>query len=149
VEAEAAVFHLHGVAEASALEAKAARDAAAFQQRRADEFFSIIEGVEMEANSWRRLYMEGMTTSAAAQNWLFRELGRAVKIANRYSAALKKNGIAATEIEIDPELVKIHKKFEALRGQPTPARAPGFPEAQAIQDQYLQARGRSEGTEDA
>lgn len=115
------------------------------QQRRADEFFSIIEGMEKETDGWRRAYLEGMETAGAAQSMLFRELGRVLNLCNRYSARLRKAGIEVPEAEITPELKAMHDRFEGLRARPPPAKAPGAEAASKVQADF---GGPGQGTSD-
>lgn len=83
------------------------------QQRRADEFFAIISGVEGEAQTWRRMYQQGMAGAGAAQSWLFRDLSEAVKRANAYAARLRILGEKATEVQVDPQLKRFVDEFDS------------------------------------
>lgn len=56
----------------------------AYQKRRADDLFGIIDGVCKERDGIWLMYRTSAQQAGVAQSWLFRELHAAHAIANRY-----------------------------------------------------------------
>jgi hypothetical protein len=108
------------------------RERADLHERRASEFFGIIEGVEAEAQTWRRMFGEGMTKAGAAQNWLLRDLSEITKVANMYGARLRKHGDKAPTVQPSPGLKDLIAQFEEEAQAAVPA-APGKAEAERIE----------------
>lgn len=109
-------------------------------ERRADEFLSIIRGIETERDTWQRFYFESSRQSGVAQNWLLRDLSGAVQRANIYAAELRKHGVKVKDITVDPSLTEVLSEY----GEHHPAdgknveRAAGVTEAEK-RDQELKA----------
>jgi hypothetical protein len=90
----------------------------AFQQRRADEFFAIISGIEREADEWRRIYRDSQRMGGAAQSWLLRDLQGALAAGNRYAARLRALGQAAPDLSVDPALADLVQEFGKTKDVP-------------------------------
>lgn len=105
-------------------------------QRRADEFFELIRGVEGEADTWRRLYRKGMSQAGVAQNWLLRDLSEVVRLGNAYAARLRKHGEKAPSVQVHPDLKRFIDDFEQQSKAEVPA-APGHAEAERIEREIL------------
>lgn len=98
---------------------KVATDAgarAAHEGRRAAEFFSIIAGLESERDIWLKLYNESAHHSGVAQAWLLRDLSGAVQRSNAFAAELRKHGVAAKDVKIDPSLTDVLAEFGHRHG---------------------------------
>jgi hypothetical protein len=123
-------------AERRAIQAEYDREQAIRQrdmhERRANEFFEIIQGVEGEAQTWRRMYQQGMAGAGAAQSWLFRDLSEVVKLANAYGARLRKLGEKAPPVQVNPQLKRFIDDFEEHTKAEVP-RAPGHEEAERLE----------------
>jgi len=109
---------------------------AELQERRANEFFSIIQGLEGERDTWQKLYHESSRQSGVAQAWLLRDLSGIIQRANVFARELKKHGVKATEVIVDPALKELVAEF----GEHHPGgyaadvpRAPGFEEAKRLE----------------
>ncbi len=95
-------------------------DQARLQERRASEFFGIIEGVEKERDNWQRLYRESSQAAGVAQAWLARDLGRVVQIANVLADRLRSKGETVPKITVDPQLTQVVDEFAEKHGNPRP-----------------------------
>jgi hypothetical protein len=93
------------------------RKVADFQQRRADEFFSIIQGIETERDTWRRFFEKSSHHAGVAQAWLLRELAEAVQRANAYAGALRKLGHQARDIDVNPALKEVVEEFGLIQAK--------------------------------
>jgi hypothetical protein len=93
------------------------RKVADFQQRRADEFFSIIQGIEVERDTWRRFFEKSSHHAGVAQAWLLRELTEAVQRANTYAEALRKLGHQVRGIDVNPALKEVVEEFGLLQAK--------------------------------
>jgi len=106
------------------------------QRRRADEFFGLIQGVEAEADMWRKLYRRGMSQAGVAQNWLIRDLSEVVRAANAYAARLRKHGEKVLSVQVSPELKRFIEDFEQQTNAEVP-RAPGHAEAERLEREIV------------
>jgi hypothetical protein len=107
---------------------------AELHERRATEFFNIIAGIEKERDSWQKFYFESAYQSGAAQAWLFRDLAGAVLRANSFAAELRKHGVKAKDVIVDPALKDVLADYGQAHPEgraATVSRAPGFEEAKA------------------
>lgn len=91
---------------------------ARFQRRRAGEFFAIIEGVEGERDTWKRMWRDTQQTSSAAQQWLLRDLERAVLVANGYAARLRRLGEKAEAVRMAKDLEQILEHWRDTPAEP-------------------------------
>ncbi len=105
-------------------------------RRRADEFFAIIQGVENEAQTWRRMFKDGMAKAGAAQNWLIRDLSMITRIGNAYAARLRKLKENAPALKVDPQLQRFIEEFEQETQREVPV-APGQEAAEKIERELL------------
>jgi hypothetical protein len=101
-------------------------------ERRANEFFGIIQGVEAEADTWRRMYRAGMSKASNAQNWLLRDLADVIKVANLFRTRLSKHGETVPPVQVSPQLKDLVAEFEQSVEADVP-RAPGKEEADRIE----------------
>jgi hypothetical protein len=105
------------------------------QSNRADAFFGIIEGIEHERDGWQNFYRESSRAAGVAQGWLARELQRVVVEANNLSAELRKRGIKAPTIEVDPNLKGVLEDFNVhSEGKNELPREAGMVEARQIEE---------------
>jgi len=108
---------------------------AKLHERRASEFFGIIEGVERERDGWHAFYRDSSRAAGVAQGWLARELQRVVTEANALGAQLKKLGKSVRAIEIDPELTGVLEDFNVhSEGKNEMPHAEGIVAAQRLED---------------
>ena len=115
------VRELRRRADAAEARALTAEQTAERRDRNAWEFFSIIQGIERERNTWKDAYFASCAGASAAQAWLFRELSRLQTHAARLA---KKTGDAIPAI--DPALAP----FLEDQGKTTStSRAPGIQHA--------------------
>ncbi len=108
---------------------------ALIERRRATEFFNIIAGLEHERDVWQKLYNESSYHSGVAQSWLFRDLSGAVQRANAFARELRKHGVAAKDVKIDPALTDVLAEFGHRHGEGASAgveTAPGMEAARKI-----------------
>jgi hypothetical protein len=109
------------------------RDQADLQQRRADEFFGIIQGIEVERDTWRGFYAKSSHHAGVAQAWLIRDLSNLVIVANRLAARLREKGEKVPPIHLDKALQQIVDEFTGTFTAPEKmkvAQAPGFAAAE-------------------
>ena len=113
-----------------------AGDRARLHERRADEFFNIIRGIEVERDQWQKWFQESSRQAGVAQGWLFRDLEMATHRANVLAAELRKLGKAVKDIAVDPKLQAVKEEFAGSFVEPgvTVPRAAGFEVAEAIQE---------------
>jgi len=120
-------------AEVAANEARGAVDSLAemarTEERKAREFFGIIEGVERERDGWQKFYRESSHAAGVAQAWLMRDLGRTIGQANTYAARLRALGQQAPAVNLDPNLQDVLEEFSvahaAVAPDAPPAPGPG------------------------
>jgi hypothetical protein len=106
-------------------------DLARTHERRASEFFGIIEGIEKERDTWQRFYRESSQAAGVAQAWLMRDLQRVVRVSNGLAAELQKLGKQAPIVQADPALASFIEEFDGSHvstPQEVP-KAPGKPAA--------------------
>jgi hypothetical protein len=125
-------------ASVSEYQAFAARHAsrADLHERRAGEFFGIIEGVEKERDTWQRLYRDSSQMAGVAQAWLLRDLSSSVRAANVYAERLRAKGEKVMNVQVDPRLSDLVEEFGGQHVSPPTgsesgagekvARAPGM-----------------------
>lgn len=118
--------------DALAADFQRARERADLHERRANEFFAIIEGVEGEAQTWRKMFGEGMSKAGAAQNWLVRDLSEMTKVANIFGARLRALKEKAPTVQVSPQLRDFIAEFEQ-DGKAEVAVAPGKSAADLIE----------------
>lgn len=80
-------------------------------ERRATEFFGIIEGVEKERDLWQRFYRESSQAAGAAQAWLIRDMSAIVKTANMHAQRLREKGEKVPVLQVDPSLQRVIEEF--------------------------------------
>ncbi len=108
---------------------------ATLHERRASEFFGIIEGVERERDDWQKFYRTSSRAAGVAQGWLARELQRVVAEANALGAQLKKLGKEVRAIEVDPALTGVLEDFNVhSEGKNEVPHAEGMAAAQRLED---------------
>jgi hypothetical protein len=118
-------------AEAAANEARGAVDSLAemarTEERKAREFFGIIEGVERERDTWQKFYRESSHAAGVAQAWLMRDLARTIGQANAYAARLRAVGQQAQAVNLDPNLQDVLEEFSLAHtaDKPDAPPAPG------------------------
>jgi hypothetical protein len=104
-------------------------------ERRADEFFSIIEGVEKERDTWTKLYRQSSQHAGAAQAWLLRDLSQAVQRANNFARLLREKGEKVPDVRIDPALAEVVREFGIhAEGTIEVPHAPGMDAAKALNE---------------
>jgi len=131
---------LEGVSQAAADAQSAAEQLAALatlHERRAREFFSIIEGIEKERDGWQGFHLRSSSAAGAAQAWMMRELQRFSLEVNRRGEELRKLGHPASLMAVDPRLVEAIEGFDEGAKQTLP-RAPGMDAARLV-DQASEA----------
>lgn len=109
-------------------------DQATRQKRRADEFFGIIEGVEQEADTWRKMWKEGMQKAGVAQGWLLRDLDLALRRANVYANRLRQHGEKVEDEALDPKLGELLKELTDTRALPADRKVEAVKAAAAVQN---------------
>ena len=108
---------------------------ATFHERRASEFFAIIEGVERERDGWYAFYRTSSHAAGVAQAWLARELQRVISEANVMSSQLKTLGRAAPTVAIDPALTGVLEDFAVhAEGKNELPHAGGMAEARRLEE---------------
>jgi cell division septum initiation protein DivIVA len=115
-------------AEAAANEARAAVDSLAemarTEERKAREFFGIIEGVERERDTWQKFYRESSHAAGVAQAWLMRDLARTIGQANVYAARLRALAQQAPAVNLDPNLQDVLEEFSVTHAAAPPDAPP-------------------------
>lgn len=104
-------------------------------ERRAAEYLGLIEGLEGERDTWQRFYFEAAQKSGVAQNWLLRDLQGAVLRANAFAQELRKRGVKAADVIVDPALKQVLGEYaqeHPARSETVP-KAPGADEAKKIE----------------
>jgi hypothetical protein len=96
------------------------QDRANLHERRAKEFFGIIEGVEKERDTWQKLYQTSSHQSGVAQAWLLRDLSATVRVANDYAQKLRAQGEHVPQVGVDPRLGDVLTEFSELHMKPGP-----------------------------
>jgi biopolymer transport protein ExbB/TolQ len=94
------------------------------EKRRADEFFTIIEGVEKERDTWQKLYQTSSYQSGVAQAWLLRDLSASVRVANDYAQRLRTLGEHVPQVGVDPRLTDVLAEFGETHTRPAPEAKP-------------------------
>ena len=79
--------------------------------RAKDEQVSVIEYDIRERNQWKRLYRESSLSNQVAQDWVMRDLERAIVVANVYAKELKRK-----PIRVDPGLKGLIATFSDTHG---------------------------------
>jgi biopolymer transport protein ExbB/TolQ len=102
-------------------------DMARTEERKAKEFFGIIEGIERERDTWQALYRQSSQAAGVAQAWLMRDLSQAVGQANAYAARLRALGQKAPGVNIDPQLRTVLEDFGVTHVSGEPATQPDPP----------------------
>jgi hypothetical protein len=128
-----------GLAEEANKVATEAGARASVHERRATEFFNIIEGIEKERDTWQKLYYESSRQSGVAQAWLSRDLDAAVRRANILATELRKLGKNVKDIAVNPALQEVLADFGLHpdnKGQAV-AGAPGLEKAQTVNSEIL------------
>lgn len=111
---------------------------AKLHERRASEFFAIIEGVERERDGWQAFYRNSSRAAGVAQAWLARELQRVVAEANRLTAQLRELGKPAAVIEVDPALTGVLDDFNVhSEGKNELPRAEGIAAARRLEEERV------------
>lgn len=117
--------------------AKHQEEMAKLHERRASEFFGIIEGVERERDGWHAFYRESSRAAGVAQGWLARELQRVVTEANALGTELKKLGKTVRAVEVDPALTDVLEDFNVhSEGKNELPHAEGMAAAQRLEDAH-------------
>lgn len=112
----------------------------ALQRRRADEFFNIIQGIEVERDTWKKFYDRASHHAGVAQAWLLRDLHEAVQRANAYAQALRALGKKASDIKVSPELKEIVEEFGLQQEKSAEIKqAPGFEAASQVEKELADA----------
>jgi hypothetical protein len=104
-------------------------------ERRAAEYLGLIEGLEGERDTWQRFYFEIARKSGVAQNWLLRDLQGAVLRANAFAQELRKRGVKAADVIVDPALKDVLGEYSQEHPAPpgTVPKAPGLEEAKKLE----------------
>jgi hypothetical protein len=103
-------------------------------ERRADEYLGLILGLEGERDTWQRFYFEAAHKSGVAQNWLLRDLQGAVLRANAFAQELRKRGVKAADVIVDPALKEVLGEYaqEHPAAPEAVPKAPGLEEAKKL-----------------
>lgn len=112
---------------------------ATLHERRATEFFGIIESVEKERDGWQRFYRESSHAAGVAQAWLVRDMTRLIQIANGHAERLRAKGENAPPVDVDPRLREVVEDFSVAHasGKPEVTSLDAGAKAKAVDDPSL------------
>jgi len=92
--------------------ARAGRD---HEERRADDFFALIQGVEKEAQGWRKEYEELLRGALVAQDMLINRMNWLAEKNALLVRLCRKNGLEVSDAEISKELQEKLQSFREKR----------------------------------
>jgi len=88
------------------------------EHRRANDQGKVIGDVIRERETWQRIYHQSALGAGAAQEWLMRDLGHVLAVANEYRKAEGK-----PPVRLDPAIEMLVHEFQASHPAPTVERA--------------------------